>query len=376
MAAHGRPGVTITNVNRGPEVNLASWIPLVITGLIALLKVSSKLVKVRKFQADDCCISLAVVAAVGQTIAVSQQVTAGLGRPASSLSTLQIDSYQKAWYASQFFYIVTLSFGKFTTLTFILTLVQTSLQRTSVLGTMVFTIVWALLALLAIAFQCHVPHTWALLAETCFDQRSFWDGIETLNMFTDLILVGLPVLVLKGLQMPKGKKIAIFAAFALRAIDIPLTILRLVYITDTFSSPDVIYDAYRLAIVTQIGMNASLVVTCAPFLKTFMEQLQPGWSTSDMRTGLGYNTSASRIPRSHTANEYAMGTVVKPKMRPDANWLMTSTRPWLKDPQGGRTMKTTFGDDVESMLSSINPNKKIIRKTTDIRTQSERRRSQ
>jgi hypothetical protein len=43
------------------------------------------------------------------------------------------------------------------------------------------------------------------------------------------------------------------------------------------------------AIATAVLMNTSLVLTCVPFLKPLMEALQPGWSTSDVVQGVGYD---------------------------------------------------------------------------------------
>jgi hypothetical protein len=42
-------------------------------------------------------------------------------------------------------------------------------------------------------------------------------------------------------------------------------------------------------IATAVLMNTSVVLTCVPFLKPLMEALQPGWSTSDVVQGVGYN---------------------------------------------------------------------------------------
>ena len=60
-------GARITNENRGPAVNLASWLSLVTMCLITLLKVFSKLsrlsstFRIRNLQADDYAILSAMV---------------------------------------------------------------------------------------------------------------------------------------------------------------------------------------------------------------------------------------------------------------------------------------------------------------------------
>ena len=61
------PGVSISDDDRGPGVNLAAWISLVTMCLIVLLKVLSKLLRgsktlqIQNLQADDYSITLAMV---------------------------------------------------------------------------------------------------------------------------------------------------------------------------------------------------------------------------------------------------------------------------------------------------------------------------
>ena len=66
---------------------------------------------------------------------------------------------------------------------------------------------------------------------------------------------------------------------------IPAVILRIYYIYHGDGHMGDEED--RVAIATAIAMNTSVLVTCLPFLKPLMEQLQPGWATSDIRHGVG-----------------------------------------------------------------------------------------
>lgn len=55
-------------------------------------------------------------------------------------------------------------------------------------------------------------------------------------------------------------------------------------------------------------MNTSLVLTCVPFLKPLMEALQPGWSTSDVVQGVGYNVMYGKS--SISSGKYPVGSVI------------------------------------------------------------------
>lgn len=57
---------------------------------------------------------------------------------------------------------------------------------------------------------------------------------------------------------------------------------------------DPTFQETNIAIATAVLMNTNLVLTCVPFLKPLMEALQPGWSTSDLVKGIGYNATPRR----------------------------------------------------------------------------------
>jgi len=309
------PGITITPNNEGPSVNLATWILLATSSLVVLVKVASKLIRwhsklsLSSLQADDYFICVALVTAIAQSISISQAVPAGLGQPAANSTQLQKNHFQKAEYASLIFYVVTLGMAKFATFALISLLVQRRQYRTLVHGTMTLTAVWTIAATFGVAFQCSVPKTWAILSEQCFDQIAFWDVIGAFDIMTDLLAILLPIYTLRVLQTTWVKKGTVMLAFSVRIIVIPLTILRLIYLNEAFKSPDrVLYD-WKVAVVTQIGMNVSIITACVPFLKPVMAQLQPGWSTGNVQKGIGYNTIMERSGRDTSG--YAIGSVTK-----------------------------------------------------------------
>lgn len=117
MSSEQPAQVLVTPDNRGPLVNMATWLTLVVTCLATFTKIGSKLRKTGSLQGDDffmfaamvpCYIILCMkshtdehffdikkLVAIGQTVAIANQVSAGLGRHVDSLTTTQIDKYQK-----------------------------------------------------------------------------------------------------------------------------------------------------------------------------------------------------------------------------------------------------------------------------------------
>lgn len=127
MSSEQQNQIVVTPDNRGPLINLATWLTLVVMCLATFTKIGSKLRKIGRLQGDDFLMFAAMVpiiaqsfnlqknftckkthadecdsyikkkqvVAIGQTIAIANQVAAGLGRHINSLTTSQIDRYQK-----------------------------------------------------------------------------------------------------------------------------------------------------------------------------------------------------------------------------------------------------------------------------------------
>lgn len=119
MSSEQPEQVLVTPENRGPLINLGTWLTLVVMCLATFTKIGSKIRKIGRLQGDDFAMFAAMVTiihkilwlgihaderlfdikkavAIGQTIAIANQVSAGLGRHIDSLTASQIDQYQKA----------------------------------------------------------------------------------------------------------------------------------------------------------------------------------------------------------------------------------------------------------------------------------------
>lgn len=64
---------------------------------------------------------------------------------------------------------------------------------------------------------------------------------------------------------------------------IPLTILRLVYLVRAFRSSDFTKASFNPELITVIHTNYSIIASCLPFLKPFLDSLAIGLMTNDIR---------------------------------------------------------------------------------------------
>ncbi|KAF2236778.1 hypothetical protein EV356DRAFT_574700 [Viridothelium virens] len=262
--------------HRGPLINLATWITLVAAILLAITKLGTKYYLAKRLQRDDVFMALALVVAIGETIATGIQVTSGLGQPQSQLSSQKFENFQKATLAAELFYIPTIYLAKLAPLHFVTTLCQLRFRRLIVQSTIVFIGVWIVISIFSIAFQCDLPQTWNTSTNKCFDRLAFWDINAVVDAFTQLLAAFLPIYLLHDLQLPWAKKSLAMLSFVPIALTVPLTILRPIYFSNTVHSTDLSSSAYRVALVSKIHANLSIVVCSFPFLKPVLEAMSVG----------------------------------------------------------------------------------------------------
>ncbi|KAI9644578.1 hypothetical protein NHQ30_006599 [Ciborinia camelliae] len=207
-------------------------------------------------------------------------VNNGLGRDQDTLSSQELEDYQKYAYASQLVYILTLCFAKLSTLFYLRALTPDSNYAILNRFTEIDVILWALSAEISIVFQCDLPNPWALLStEQCFNIGAFWKAIGALDIVSDSCIIILPIFIVWGLQMPLRRKALVFMAFGTRVFSIiPLSIIRLLVISSSGSPtlPNQTLVSYHNYLWTTVQLNAAIFFGCLPFLKPFMESMSSG----------------------------------------------------------------------------------------------------
>jgi len=161
---------TVSAVERGPVVNLVSWIVLTTIILAVGTVLVSKFNMVRKFDWHDALITGAMLSSVGQTVATNAQVAAGLGSPLATLSPARFVKFQKTGYIADILYLGALFFAKASTLMLLFSLTRLPSHRRPIVATSVFILLWAVAAIVASAFRCGLPRPWAYETGACFDQ--------------------------------------------------------------------------------------------------------------------------------------------------------------------------------------------------------------
>lgn len=110
---------------------------------------------------------------IGLSVTLLALASSGLG--VSGVLTLRrANTIQKALYASNFFYVLTLGFAKLSLLSFFYSVYHQRGQRRAVLAIGIFILAWTIASLATVAFQCGLPKPWEVLTLHCFNVVSFF----------------------------------------------------------------------------------------------------------------------------------------------------------------------------------------------------------
>ena len=111
---------------------------------------------------------------VSQVFAVGLSVT-GLILASHGLGVIDVltirkaDAIQKAYYASEYLYILTIGFAKLSLVSFFYSVHHQRGQRRAVLAIGIFIFAWTLASLATVAFQCGLPKPWEVLTLHCYN---------------------------------------------------------------------------------------------------------------------------------------------------------------------------------------------------------------
>ncbi|KAL8725749.1 MAG: hypothetical protein Q9166_007149 [cf. Caloplaca sp. 2 TL-2023] len=272
---------TVSSDNYGTAVNVVTWFLLVATILIVITRTAMKWFIAHKTNSDDAIILLASVLGIGQSVAISFNVSNGLGQHIGRLTASQKLGFQKSYYAAVLLYVPCVCMSNMAVLLLLRTITPIVAHRRIAYTTGIFTILWAGVAEVVLAFQCQVPDTWALLRRQCINLSAFWYWFGITQLFLDLVLVLLPWVIVRRVQMSMRRKVVIACFFGTRLTVVVAVIAQLAYFNSANSSDDVPYHLWTEIVCTQVVQSLSIITACVPYLKPFFDSLESGMIRSD-----------------------------------------------------------------------------------------------
>ncbi|KAM5369637.1 hypothetical protein ACJZ2D_008896 [Fusarium nematophilum] len=318
-----------TPFNKAPLIRAMAALLMVITILSAITRIATRRVTIRSFKLDDTLVAVSTIVAVAQSLAVVYQGAKGLGK-IRGLTAEQVSSILKAQYASDELFIAALFLAKISATRTIWDMAPRK-RRRLIWATEALIGVWAVSSITALCFQCSLPEPWDYMEGQCFNRFALWLYVDLLNIFTDLAITSILVAMFLHLKTSTAKKTLVIIVFGCRTLYVsalpihdkdtherailtvqsvvPPIICHMYYYSRVVDSRNPMFDMWPTTIIRQVIQCLSIMATCIPYLKPFLDSLESGqMATGDLRATISKGSNSRS--RSHN------GFISSQKSRP------------------------------------------------------------
>ncbi|OQE47079.1 hypothetical protein PENCOP_c001G01312 [Penicillium coprophilum] len=312
MAEQKPAFLALSSDDRGPLITLTSVSLLIVATIFVLAKFGSVIYFKQRRTTVNTPIWLALILAIIQVVILQKAIGHGLGKHQDKLNGGDIQAWSKFAFAAHLLLILVLSLSKMSTILLVWKLTPNKSLRRSCIVTGGIVVGWTVFAVLSIAFQCELPHVWLYSPRRCAGQGALFYPIAVFNILTEIIIIVLPFIMMRHVQMAQNKRAKILCSFSLRLSIVGLGIAHLALTPSFTHSTDVSWDISIWEVVGQAMMLTTVTIACVPTLYHIFAGLHSGLSTIEIPEGLelpqtkssGYiNQSSSAASQSHSRSE-------------------------------------------------------------------------
>ncbi|KAH7338507.1 hypothetical protein BKA66DRAFT_435277 [Pyrenochaeta sp. MPI-SDFR-AT-0127] len=262
----------ITSTTESTGVNIATWFLATTFLVMYSSRQIVKFVMLRKIQLDDVLMTAAMLFGVGLSLAFSIAADNGLGNESINQNAFQ--KIQKAYYAADLLFIITLCFVKLTLVVFFNNISADQFQKRIIMTLGVFCVAASVCMLFAAAFQCGVSRAWEVMTLHCFDQTAFWIAFGVIDMMTDIGLILLSLMLVWDLRIPISRKVVVVGCFAPRMLVVVAAAARLAYLAPINSHENPAFRIWISVVCTELQICLSISTACIPCIKPFFEGVE------------------------------------------------------------------------------------------------------
>ncbi|KAI1756012.1 hypothetical protein F4782DRAFT_488047 [Xylaria castorea] len=265
--------------------------------LIALvLRVVSRFYIALKLGWDDAIVFVASIFALGQTVLFALLVFGGLGHHAQTVPAPNQFSIPKILFSFELFHIISLNLGKLSALFFYLKLFNSkSVARITKLGILAVSLGTVGLILWQFLF-CHPLYKmweWDGL-ENCGDRKPLYVAVCVWSIFTDLLVLVVPLPIIWKLKMERTQKLRLSWLFAAGLSVTATSIVRLAYILTINYHDDFSFHSVPSTFLAFLEPPETILCVSLPMLYSFFARVWPS------KNGRSASTPHAGLPHSHT----------------------------------------------------------------------------
>lgn len=357
--------------NRGPWLSTATALFFSWALLSFCVRMWMNLGRHQQWRLAETTASAAFVVAVLHVATNFWAIQHGYGCPLLDLPETSLEVVEKALFASQISYILTVGLTRVSTAFFIKHLTRHARHTRIPDGFIAVSGLWMVTGTLLVALRGDLRRPWATLdgAESLFHR---WMAVEATGLAIEIGLFALSIALVWGLQMKASKRILVLGIFGCRLLLIPIVAIRLYYLGPE-ENHNPTFTSIIPHVLTEGVLNGALMATSIPALKPFLQPLHTGASPAAAGAGGHYHSSGRR---SQAAATYMLSSVAGKKelaqttvsATPRTDLENIQHRPEVcfnDDERSSGNMSKNDGqqDDAESVESNSSRQMMIIRAT-------------
>ncbi|KAG4415819.1 hypothetical protein IFR04_011053 [Cadophora malorum] len=270
LPGQSAPLSTITSTDQSGVVLIATALGLAFALVSLLIRVY---VQMGLRAAADFSAVLSMVFYVFQGVATFVDTSVGFRETIDEIPAGELVPMQKAIYASELLYLITLWPSKCSVAFLFIRLSPVkrhNLASYSILG---LSTIFMFISVLIISLRCEVAQPWIYIAASCSHFYARWQTVAAMDIITEIALFSTSIYLIKNLQLCLQKKCVVVLAFGLHLPMVIPTILRLNNILSSLGSTDPSLEGAMVQVYTQIELCYAIIAATTPCLRPFMKAL-------------------------------------------------------------------------------------------------------
>ncbi|KAI0522123.1 hypothetical protein F5B22DRAFT_592897 [Xylaria bambusicola] len=288
--------VTVEPVELSFRLFVASVIIAFLVLVTLVLRVVSRFWIALKLGWDDTFVFAASVFSFGQTVLFALLVFGGLGHHAPTVPAPNQFSIPKILFSFELFHIISLNLGKISALFFYLKLFsQKSVAKITKWCLLAVSLGTIGLILWQFLFCRPLSKMWEWDGlETCGDRQPLYVAVCVWSIFTDLLVLVVPLPVIWRLKMERTQKLRLSWLFAAGLSVTAASVVRLAYIVTINYHNDFSFHSVPSTFLAFLEPPLTIICVSLPMLYSFLSKVWPG------SKGRNASTPHGGPHRSHT----------------------------------------------------------------------------
>ncbi|PYH92524.1 hypothetical protein BO71DRAFT_357091 [Aspergillus ellipticus CBS 707.79] len=275
-----------------------------ISAFSLLVRTYTRLVIIRQWMLDDLVILASwIFAVITQSLLLYGYTDAGLGIHEWNLTTEEYNKSLRILLAGAVMYIPALGLSKIALIALYYRL--SDMQRRwkiTLWSVTIFVVVYMTLLECLLIFGCNpISKAWDTTVDgQCINRAGIFMAGASASMFTDIVLLIMPLPIVARLKMASRKRLGLAFMFGLGGLSLVTSIMRVIAIVPMLSSDDQSYLLGEMCLWINVESNLVIVTACVPsFRQVFRFHTAGSWNDSGRRDRASSRSNLRSAQRRH-----------------------------------------------------------------------------